>query len=91
MSGNQNSKKQIESQHRNAMSYATPKDPYKAIFAIREVFKKDICQTRGMGCAVNVGGSVRLVTWHGVIGENDCNKSVVVVVVYYCGKSFLFC
>ena len=77
MSGKQNSKKQIESQHRDAMSYSTPKDPYKAIFAIRERFQEDIFQTRGMGCAVKVGDSVRLVTWHGVIGEDDYNKSVI--------------
>lgn len=55
------------------------KDPSKAIFAIREVFQKDIVyQTRGMACAVRyVDGSTRLVTWRGVIGESDCNKSVI--------------
>ena len=51
----------------------------KAIFAIREVVLHQdipIYQTRGMGCAVEVGGFKRLLTWSGVIGEDDCIKAM---------------
>lgn len=54
-----------------------PRDPLKAIFAVREVFHEHVYQTRGMACAVNVGGSVRLVTWRGVIDSAACNNVVM--------------
>ena len=46
----------------------------KAIFAVREIFQKQVYQTRGMACAVYVRGSIRLITWHGVLADyNNCN------------------
>lgn len=54
-----------------------PRDPLKAIFAVREVFHEHVYQTRGMACAVNVRGSVRLVTWRGVIDSAAYNNVVM--------------
>ncbi|XP_020608713.1 uncharacterized protein LOC110047308 isoform X3 [Orbicella faveolata] len=53
-----------------------PKDWRKAIFVVREM-KEHVYQTRGMACAVEVGSSVRLVTWRGVVDNADCNKVVM--------------
>lgn len=51
-------------------------DTSKAIFAIREVFQEHVYQTRGIACAVNIRGSIRLVTWRGVIGEADKSAKI---------------
>ena len=53
------------------------KDWHKAIFAVREIFQEHVYQTRGMACAVDVGSSVRLVTWRGVVDNADCRKNGV--------------
>lgn len=55
-----------------------PLGPEKAIFAVREVLQRDIpiYQSRGMACAIEVGGRKRLLTWHGVINENDQAKPI---------------
>ena len=52
-----------------------PKDFNKAIFAVREI--QDVgYKTRGMACAVEVGSSIRLVTWRDVVDNADCNVVV---------------
>ena len=56
------------------------KDLHKAIFAVREIFQTHVYQTRGMSCAVDVQGSVLLVTWRGVVDRvdhADCNDVVM--------------
>ena len=53
-----------------------PKDFNKAIFAVREIQEVGY-QTRGMACAVEVGSSIRLVTWRGVVDNADCNNVVM--------------
>ena len=53
-----------------------PKDFNKAIFAVREIQGVDY-KTRGMACAVEVGSSIRLVTWRGVVDNADCNNVVM--------------
>ncbi|XP_022801975.1 uncharacterized protein LOC111339561 [Stylophora pistillata] len=55
-----------------------PLGPEKAIFAVREVVQRDIpiCKSRGMACVIEVGGRKRLLTWHGVINENDQAKPI---------------
>ena len=62
--------------HRIASS-KVPEDLHKAIFAVREIFQTHFYQTRGMSCAVDVQGSVLLVTWRGVVDHADCNDVVM--------------
>ncbi|KAL9956246.1 hypothetical protein ACROYT_G037696 [Oculina patagonica] len=62
---------------RKGMKVPSKHYPFNAIFAVKEVFEDGIYQTRGMACAVVVGGSERLLTWSGVIEESDCNKLFV--------------
>lgn len=55
------------------MDYSRLKNPEKAIFAVREVVcgQVPIYQTRGIACAVDVGGKQYLLTWEGVFKEDD--------------------
>ena len=53
--------------------------PNKAIYAVREVDDIDIptiYKTRGTACAVEVGKSLRLLTWQGVINRLDQAKTI---------------
>ena len=74
-----------------AMGYKREPDPTKskkAIFAVREVVQREfptIYRTRGMACAVIVGGKERLLTWHGVIDERDKAKPIE---LHRCSKNF---
>ena len=74
-----------------AMGYKKEPDPKKskkAIFAVREVVNREfptIYRTRGMACAVIVGGKERLLTWHGVIDERDKAKKIE---LHRCSKNF---
>lgn len=63
------------------MAYGKDPNLEEAIFAVREVdhISRDIpiiCKTRGMACAVEVGGKQRLLTWQGVINEHDQAKPI---------------
>lgn len=61
----------------------------KAIFAVREIVHENnamIYQSRGMACAVEVGGKKHWLTWHGVISENVQAKRIV---MHRCSKKFL--
>lgn len=53
----------------------------KAIYTIREVFQDDIYETKGMACAVDVRGSVGLLTWRGVFGADSTSKSIAESIV----------
>ena len=74
-----------------AMAFGNPNlNPKKAIFAVREVVHTSgdipiIYKTRGMACAVEVGGKKRLVTWHNVINEDDKAKPIR---LHRCSKEF---
>lgn len=75
-----------------AMDFGNPTDPNpeKAIFAVREVVHISgdipiIYKTRGMACAVEIGGKQRLLTWHNVINEDDQAKPIR---LHQCSKKF---
>lgn len=53
----------------------------QAIYTIREVFQDDIYETKGMACAVDVRGSVGLLTWSGVFGADSTFKSIAESIV----------
>ena len=72
-----------------AMDYTKEPSPKKGIFAVREVVHRDIptiYRTRGMACAVEVEGSLRLLTWKGVINEHDQAKTNIEL--HRCSKKF---
>ncbi|XP_066027533.1 uncharacterized protein [Pocillopora verrucosa] len=72
-----------------AMDYTKEPSPKKGIFAVREVVHRDIptiYRTRGMACAVEVEGRLRLLTWQGVINEHDQAKPIIEL--HRCSKKF---
>lgn len=70
------------------MDYSRLKNSEKAIFAVREIVcGLPIYQTRGMACAVDVGGKQCLLTWEGVFKEDD-RALIESVKLHRCSRNF---